>query len=117
MDVLWPMGSHGRALAYASAVDRLRSDSSMSLALLHHLVGRQAVSFELFAEITDSLSRHTAIIEFVPADDVHVRHWPIARQPWYNADRFIAAMKPYFARVDVLPSSPEPRQLLLFRRS
>ncbi|CAN5490694.1 hypothetical protein BH24CHL9_BH24CHL9_11970 [soil metagenome] len=116
LDVMWPTGSHGLALGHAAAPDRLRADTTMWLALLHHLVGRQGYSFETVSKVIDAFTKRTAIIEFVPAEDAHVRHWPIAAEPWYDVDHFIAAMRPYFPYVEVLPSSPEPRLMLQFQR-
>jgi len=51
-----------------------------------------------------------------PREDAHVAAWPLAQEAWYDQDHLVRAMRPYFPEVDVLPSSPEPRQMLLFRR-
>jgi hypothetical protein len=115
MDIMWPTGSHGMNLVCKGAPERLNSDVSMFLAILHHLAG-QGISFEIFASTVDRFTRSAAIVEFVPRDDRYVSQWPISREPWYDLDHLIEAMAPYFTRVDVRPSSPAPRQLLLFRR-
>jgi hypothetical protein len=117
MDVLWPTGSFGMALAFDDAYTRLQADTVMALAVLHHLCRNQHVRFELFAKVLDRLAREAAIVEFIPAEDVHVSRWPLATQPWYTIDHLIACIRPYFPEVDVQPSSPEPRKLLLFRRT
>lgn len=117
LNVMWPTGSHGLGLALSAAPDRLRADTSLWLAVVHHLVGRQHLSFATVARAIDQFTKHAAIVEFIPREDVHVRTWQVADEPWYDADHFIAAMAPYFPRVDILPSSPEPRVMLCFRRA
>jgi SAM-dependent methyltransferase len=117
MDVMWPLGSHGLALAHADAPTRLRMPTTMWLAVLHHLVGRQGFSFELVAQTIDRFTGELAIVEFIPRDDEHVRTWSVAAEPWYDADTFIAAMRPFFPNVETLPSSPAPRSMLAFRRA
>ena len=116
LNIMWPTGSYGMALSFQDAYTRLRADTSMSLALLHHLAGFQQVSFEMFAYVLNQVSRKAAIVEFVPREDAHVAAWPLAQEAWYDQDHLVRAMRPYFPEVDVLPSSPEPRQMLLFRR-
>jgi hypothetical protein len=116
LDAMWPTGSHGMALAYPSATERLRAETTLWLAILHHLVGRQHLSFEVVARTIDALTGSMAIVEFVPREDRHVRTWEIAGEPWYDVDNFIVAMRPYFPIVEVLPSSPDPRVMLRFQR-
>jgi hypothetical protein len=117
MDVMWPTGSHGLTLAYPDAPTRLRMPTTMWLAVLHHLVGRQGFSFELVAKAIDLFTGELAIVEFVPRDDEHVRTWPIAGERSYDVATFVAAMRPHFPVVEELPSSPDPRIILAFRRS
>jgi SAM-dependent methyltransferase len=115
MDAMWPTPAHGLALAYEAAPDRLRSDASLWLAVVHHLA-RDGYPFEIIARTVDAFTREAAAVEFIPAEDAHIREWPIAHEAWYTQDRFIAAMAPYFPVVERLPSSPDPRTLLIFRR-
>jgi hypothetical protein len=117
LDVMRPPGSYGLALAYAAAPERLRSDTVLALALLHHLVGRQGISFSLFARTMDQFARNTVIVEFIPREDEHVSRWPLADEAWYHPEGLIEAMAPYFRHVSTLPSSPDPRLLMLFERS
>jgi hypothetical protein len=117
MDVMWPTGSHGMGLAYADAPTRLRSDVTMWLAVIHHLVGRQGITFEMFAATVDQFTTSAALVEFVPRNDRYVSQWPISNEPWYDADHLITAMAPFFNRVEVLPSFPDPRVVMLFQRS
>jgi hypothetical protein len=117
MDVVWPQGSYGMGLAYADAYERIQGDTVMAVAILHHLARNYGVRFEFVARVFDRLARDAAIVEFIPREDVHVAKWPLAQEGWYHMDGLIAAMRPYFPRVSVLPSSPEPRRMLLFQRA
>jgi hypothetical protein len=116
MDIMWPTPAHGMGLAYASAPERLRSDASLWLAVVHHLA-RDGYPFEAIAAAVDAFTATSAAVEFVPSNDVHLKEWAVAKEPWYTQERFIAAMARYFPVVEVVPSSPDPRTLLLFRRA
>lgn len=115
MDLVWPTGSHGAGLSYADAFARLRGDAVLALAILHHLAAA-GVRFELFAHLIDRFAARSAIVEFVPRHDAHVAAWPLAREPWYELDNLVSAMRPHFPRARILPSSPEPRVLIVFER-
>jgi hypothetical protein len=115
LDVMWPLGSHGLGLAHPAAPDRLRCDASLWLAILHHL-SRNGYTFETISRIVDMFTRTSALIEFVPRDDIHLRGWALANEPWYTMENFVSAMAPYFPEVTVLPSTPAPRVMLHFRR-
>jgi SAM-dependent methyltransferase len=116
MDIMWPTPGHGMALAYAPAPGRLRSGISLWLAIVHHLA-RSGYSFEAVARTVADFTEHAAIIEFVPRDDPHIAAWPLVRDPGYDQERFIEAMRPQFPNVEVMPSSPDPRIMMLFRRA
>lgn len=115
-DVVRPPGSHGVALVYDGFFRRMRSDVLLAPALLHHLVARQDVTFELFANLADRLAARTVVVEFVPREDEHVAQWPLAQESWYEPAAFEHAMRAYFPRMDVVSSSPVPRLMYRFRR-
>ena len=116
LNFVWPSGSQGMGLVYGDPYERLRCDTVLALALLHHLAGHQGVTFGMFASIIDRLAKQRAVVEFVPREDEHVMQWPLAREPWYRQEELMDAFSPYFPSVSVIPSSPEPRQLLIFDR-
>ena len=116
MDVLYPTGSSSLALTCSAAPERLRSATVLCLGLLHHLVERQGVTFEAFADLMDLFAGERAVVEFVPADDPAVRSWGIASQPWYTPDGLVAAMAPHFRLQRTLPSAPDARCILVFER-
>lgn len=115
-DVVRPPGSHGVALVYDGFFRRMRSDVLLAPAVLHHLVARQDVTFELFADLADRLADRTVVVEFVPREDEHVARWPLAQEDWYEPASFERAMRAYFPRMDVVASSPAPRLMYRFRR-
>jgi SAM-dependent methyltransferase len=116
IDFMRPPGSSGLGLEYRPSPQRLRSDTVVVLAVLHHLTAFQGITFEAFAKVVDMFTRKHAIVEFVPAEDVHVAKWRIAGADWYDRSTFVDAMKPYFEIVDALPSAPHPREILVFEK-
>lgn len=51
------------------AAGRLRCEMVLALAVTHHLVFGQGMSFELIAETMDAFSEKWLIIEFIPGND------------------------------------------------
>ena len=113
-DVLWPIGSSGIFNSIPSAEERLRCDTALVMALVHHLVFKQHVSFEALAKGIRDYARKRAVVEFVPADDQHVALWSPERFPWYTLENFLAAMQPHFDRYTIIPSEPSPRSVIVF---
>jgi len=116
MDFLWPTPPFGLGLGGGSSFERFRCDRTLALALVHHLVFGQGVRFDIIAGIIDAYTRNQAIVEFIPADDVYVKEWMTESHGWYTQDGFIEAMRRHFPSVEVLPSNPEPRTILVFSR-
>lgn len=115
-DFLWPIGTSGILNTIPAAEDRLRCDTVLMMAVTHHLAFKQHVSFEAMARGLDRLARDKAIVEFVPAADVHVAQWNPESLPWYGEENFLAAMRPYFSRNSVFESEPFPRRVFVFER-
>jgi len=128
MNVIWPTPPQGRALCYPSAVERFACDTLLMIALQHHLVLRQRVSFRSLAAIAASYGPQNLIIEWIPADDVYVKEWPTElglRIPdWYGQEQFVAAFSQHFPRHRSVPSGeghtdfrgPTNRVMYLFQR-
>jgi hypothetical protein len=114
MDIRNPSPGYGLCnRSLAPAVDRLNCDLVLALALVHHLVYKQYLTFEQIAEATSSFSKKWLLIEFIPKDDQYVREWWNESYSWYTLDNFIFSMKKKFGKVMIYPSFPEPRVLLL----
>jgi hypothetical protein len=116
MDVAAPTAPHGLALAYPDARDRLQADLVLALALTHHLVIKRKLNFEFVARQLAAYARRWLLVEFVPADDTHVSQWMRDEHDWYKLEAFLEALQPHFAHLEVLPSSPQPRVLVLCER-
>ena len=101
---------------YQNAVDRLKCDISLSLALVHHLVFSQHTNFSSIATGLSGFSKKYAIVEFPPADDIFVKNWVKPEQSWYTLDRFIAEVSAYFPYYEVFDSYPPPRKMVLFSK-
>jgi SAM-dependent methyltransferase len=109
----------------SSPVKRLRCDMTLALAIVHHLALGQGMSFEQIAKLFDALSRDQVCVEFVDMQDRMITSEPeffpaynASRDSygWYTRENFIAALKKHFGLVEVLPSHPETRSMLICSR-
>jgi hypothetical protein len=116
VDFLWPLPASGLMNTFPSARERLACDTVLAMALVHHLVFKHFLSFEAIASSIAGFSRSRAIVEFVPAEDVHVAQWSPERIPWYRLDNFVDAMRCHFRGVETVASEPSPRQILVFTK-
>lgn len=114
LDLLWPRGSYGLGLAYSGPYERIRSEVVLALAVLHHLVRNNHITFLAFAQVLDRVADRAAIVEFIPRNDVHVATWGLG--DWYDEDNFVDVMRAFFPKVTRRASSPEPRAMFLFER-
>jgi hypothetical protein len=113
-DFLWPMGESGLVNSIPSVHQRLACDTTLAMALVHHLVFKHHIHFDSIAFNISKFSRKKAIVEFVPADDEHVSRWSPEQFPWYTLDEFIKSMLKYFRRYSVISSQPAPRRIVIF---
>ena len=113
---LWSIGSSGILNSIPAAEERLACDTALMMALTHHLVFKHHISFEAIARGISSLARCRAIVEFIPAEDVHVALWSPERFPWYNLDTFLAAMRRHFKNHSIIPSEPSPRCMIILEK-
>jgi hypothetical protein len=116
MDFTAPTRAHGPNGMWRSATDRLQCDITLSIAITHHLVLGQNVSFETYASTIAKFTRQYAIVEFIGADDQHIRKMVRGKESWYTLQNFITAMSASFEYLESKPSEPATRQLLLFKK-
>jgi hypothetical protein len=116
VDFLWPLPESGLMNTFPPARQRLASDTVLAMALVHHLVFKHFLSFETIASSIAGFSRSRAIVEFVPAEDVHVAQWSPERIPWYRLENFVDAMRRHFRGVESVASEPFPRRILVFTK-
>ncbi len=116
MDFARPSEAYGPSGQYPEAGERFRSDIVLALALVHHLVFGQHMTF---GEIVAGLSRFTEktlLVEFVPRDDRCLVTWNTAGAEWYTLENFVNALRAEFPRVEVMESNREPRKLMRCQR-
>jgi hypothetical protein len=113
LDFLYPTPPYSIGLGKASALERLRSDVTLVLALVHHLVFEQGVHFEPIARLISEYTRKNAIVEFPPKEDRYVKEWIRPTHHWYTLDNFVASLRRYFPSIEIHESWPPPRKLVL----
>lgn len=113
LDFCRPTPPHGLVNSYQDATTRLRAEMVFALAVTHHLVFKRNLSFEAIAKQLSEFTEKWLIVEFVPADDIHVSKWICDQYTWYTIENFIKALKKYYHQVEITESSPSPRKLLL----
>lgn len=102
--------------------ERLKCEMVLALALVHHLTLGQGLTFEAVAAILAGLSTKYLCVEFVNLDDAMITgepaffpawHGAPGNFSWYSQENFVAALRPHFTKIDVVPSHPETRTLLI----
>lgn len=105
-----------------SAHDRLQCDMVIALAVVHHVVLGDGLTFTEIATILDRLAKKYLCVEFVARDDPMVAKGrgffaAYTADPnsfsWYTEQNLTEALKRHFTTVERLPSHPESRTLLV----
>lgn len=112
VDFLWPSPSGGLFGQILPLVGRLENDLVLALALVHHLVHRNKLTFE---SIVDGLSRFSGrylLTEFVAYGDSYLSEWCEYELDWYSLENFIAALEEKFKVISILESDPQTRKLI-----
>lgn len=113
VDFLWPSPGFGLLDFWPPAVERLRCDMAMALALVHHLAHSQGMHF---GHIVRGFSRFTdrwLLTEFIPHEDPILSTWYRRKLEWYTLDSFLAELGREFDVIQQMPSDPPTRTLLL----
>ncbi len=95
------------------ATARLRSDLVLALALVHHLVFKQFLTFDQIARTLAQFSHRWAVVEFMLPEDEWVRDLLRPEFAWYTLENFQNSIEKYFAQVEIFPSHPPNRRILL----
>jgi SAM-dependent methyltransferase len=107
---------------FLKATRRLRSDLVLCLGLIHHLILGQGYSPETVISALSELARSTLVIEFVGLNDPLIENekdfFPKLKcmAPTYRRDTLVTLGRKMFGECEILPSSPDTRQILVFRR-
>ena len=99
------------------ATERLKCEGVLALALVHHLVFKQELSFEVIVEGLSMFAANWLLVEFIPREDRYVSEWWSDKYSWYTLDSFITFLKQQFQSIRIYPSDPKPRVLILCEKS
>lgn len=97
-------------------LERLKADLVLALAVTHHLVFAQAMTFDQIAGSLAELSRQWLLAEFVPRDDEFVADLLGPQHGWYDEKHYLTAFGEHFELREEYGSFPAPRKLFLFER-
>jgi SAM-dependent methyltransferase len=107
------------------AVERLRCDMVLALALVHHLALGQGLTLRQVVQTLSTVAARYLVVEFVPSDDDLVARNPAffaafhadpARFETYTLENFRRELARVFRIVDVAPSAPQPRVMFVCER-
>jgi hypothetical protein len=117
----------GDSLPLISQPDsRLQCEMVMALAIVHHLSLGQSHSFEDIAAILARLGTEYLCVEFVDIDDEMITSDPgffpaynsnRSAFGWYSRENFMNALRAHYSSIEVVPSHPASRTLLIGRRT
>jgi SAM-dependent methyltransferase len=102
---------------YLPAHERLNSDFTICLAVVHHICYFGNYSFEDFAKRLSRFAKKILIVEFVPYDDFHLtgKSYKGKDRSWYTLENFVNTMKKSFpGDHEIFDSTPSPRLLIKF---
>ncbi|MGH9421440.1 MAG: class I SAM-dependent methyltransferase, partial [Thermoanaerobaculia bacterium] len=109
----------------SNPAERLRCEMVLALAIVHHLSLGQGLTFDAIAALLGDLATKYLCVEFVEMDDAMIRTDPdffpaLKANPAsfsnYSRDNFIAGLSRHFTNIEVVPSYPETRSLLVCSR-
>jgi SAM-dependent methyltransferase len=115
----------GSAPLYPSPNSRLQCDMVLALAVIHHLSLGQGLSFERVASIFAGLGKKHLCVEFVSIDDPMITSdrafFPAYNTApeafgWYSLDNFVSTVRRHFPSVEIRPSHPGTRTIVVFSR-
>jgi SAM-dependent methyltransferase len=108
---------------YRAGVERLGADLVLVLGLVHHLVLGEGNSIDAVLDVLQRLTGKTLVLEFVALDDEKIREdpgfFPSLKKfnaANYNLELVVQAGRRHFAGVDMRPSHPATRTILVFER-
>lgn len=113
MNFVKPTPAYGISLRCIPAIERYKAEMVLGLAIMHHLVFKQKIDFETSIRIFKAFTNKWLVVEFIPKEDKYVSQWYNESFSWYTLDNFVTELQRHFSRVEVLPSNPDPRVLIL----
>ena len=114
MDFTDPTPSRGLASHWAiAATERFQCDMVMALTLVHQIVFKRHLNFEQIVDGLALFSKRWLVVEFAPRENRDVGERRSNTLSWYTLENFIWSLRRRFHTVNILPSFPKPRVLLL----
>jgi SAM-dependent methyltransferase len=121
---LVPPGKGAAAGAlYRAGVERLGADLVLVLGLVHHLVLGEGNSIDAVFDVLRKVAGKTLVLEFVALDDEKIRDDPgffpslsKFNAANYNLEMIVQVGRRHFTGVDMRPSHPTTRTILVFDR-
>lgn len=117
LDIRRPTPAQGMGYRwFQDATTRFTSELVLALGLVHHLVFKANLAFDVIVETLSSYSSRWLVVEFVPPDDQFVREWAPEEKPWYSLEVFEATLSQHMTHIATIPSDPSPRVILVYDR-
>jgi hypothetical protein len=117
MDAVCPTPAFGLGgVEYPPATERLRSDLTIALGLVHHLVARNDYTLERLADALGAYGSRTLALEFIGPNDPRAQALSLGLRPWYTLDACREAVGRHFPQVETIHLSGE-RSLIIGSRT
>lgn len=108
---------------FDSAINRLKCDMTMCLALSHHLVLGMGLNIDTVMKILADLTNSVLVLEFIGLDDNLI----VTEQSFfknlnkfsaenYNIDKFVEAGNKFFSSCEILDSHPDTRKIIVLKK-
>ena len=101
------------AVALSPAIERLRSDLVMGLAVVHHMVAAERIRIKRLTEIFAAVTNRWLLLEFVPPLHPKIGASPVPGLDDFTAGDLQDSLKINFASVRSFASYPHDRQLFV----
>jgi SAM-dependent methyltransferase len=107
---------------FLAPLDRFHADLTMCLGLIHHLVLGMGHTFSFVFQVLAHMTRKSLVLEFVDIKDVLIKNEPSFfpnlqkyNEANYNIDLVKKEGSVFFGSIEVYPSHPDTRKLILFK--
>ena len=119
LNLLFPISPYGAGGCRPGSVQRLKAETTLATALVHHLVAKSQVSMSTFVQLIADYTGQSAIIEWVDPSDKFLVGWVnngIQIPPEYTLPGFLEACAEHFPRRIELAAHHPTRKLFEFSR-
>ncbi|MGB2696377.1 MAG: class I SAM-dependent methyltransferase, partial [Candidatus Zixiibacteriota bacterium] len=94
---------------------RFKSDIVLALAVVHHLVFRENMTFGSIARLLHTVTKDTLVVEFIDNNDRSIKDIMMKEKkvPWYTGDNFKLELGKYFKKINIVDSTGNFARYLL----